>query len=145
MASLKYFMPNLQLKIITPRKVVLEEEISSITLPTADGEITVLPRHANLFSLLKEGVITIRKNGQEDHFAIGGGFLETDGVEINLLVSRAYGQSEIDEKLTKKALQDAEKLVKEAKSEAQRHAAAALLRRSIVDIKLLRKYKRRPT
>ncbi len=133
------------LRIITPRKIVFEEEINSITVPSADGEITVLPRHTKLFSLLNEGVITIRKNGEEYYLAIGGGFLETDGKEISLLVSRAQGQAEIDEKLTEKALKDAEKLVAESKSEEQRHEATALLRRSTVDLKLLRKQKRRPS
>jgi len=127
------------LRIITPRKIVLEEEVNSVTAPSADGEITVLPRHTNLFTLLNEGVVMIRKNGKENYLAIGGGFLETDGTEINLLVSRAQGQSEIDEKLTEKALKDAEKLVAEAKSDEERLKASALVRRSIVDMKLLRK------
>ena len=74
------------LRIITPRKIVLEEEVNSVTAPSADGEITVLPRHTNLFTLLNEGVVMIRKNGKENYLAIGGGFLETDGTEINLLV-----------------------------------------------------------
>ena len=50
------------LKIITPRKIVLEEDASSITVPSADGEITILPRHENLFSMLKEGIIKIKIN-----------------------------------------------------------------------------------
>ena len=42
----------LHLKIITPKKVVLEHEVRSVTAPGADGEFTVLPRHTKLFSLL---------------------------------------------------------------------------------------------
>jgi len=90
-------MDTLLLKIITPKKIVLEKEILSITLPTEEGEITILPHHANLFSILKEGIIKIKYNQEEDYFAIGGGYLETDGHEVNVLVSRAYGQDEIDE------------------------------------------------
>lgn len=131
------------LRIITPKKIVLEDEVDSVTAPASDGEITVLPRHTNLFTLLKDGVVMIKKGGKEDYLAIGGGFLETDGTEINLLVSRAQGQDEIDEKLTEKAIKDAEKLASEAKSEEERHEATTLLRHSIVDLKLLRRHKRR--
>ena len=82
----------MKLRIITPRKVVLEEEINSITLPSADGEITILPNHVNLFSLLNEGVVKIKYDRKEDFFAIGGGYVETNGEYVNLLVSRAYSQ-----------------------------------------------------
>lgn len=133
----------IKLRIITPRKIVFEEDVKSVTAPATEGEITVLPRHTNLFTTLKEGIVTIRMTNKEDFLSIGGGFLETDGKEINLLVSHAYGQQEVDEKLTEKALKDAERLTREAKSEEERHEAAALLRRSVVDLKLLRKHKRR--
>ena len=46
----------LHLKIITPRKVVHKEEVKSVTLPSAEGEITILPKHVPLFSLLQEGI-----------------------------------------------------------------------------------------
>ena len=136
-------MAILRLKIITPKKVVLEKDISSITLPAEEGEITILPRHANLFSILKEGVIKIKYDGDEDYFAIGGGYLETDGYEVNVLVSRAYGQDEIDEKMIEEAKEKAQKILSQAKTDIERQRAAALLRRSLIDSKLLRKKRKR--
>lgn len=131
---------ELQLRIITPTEVVLEEEIRSVTLMTAAGEITVLPKHTNLFSLLVEGIMTIRKEkSTEDHLAIGGGYLETDGKHLNILVSRAYGQDQVDQELTQKALTRAQKILETSKDEAERHEASLLLRRSLVDLKLLKK------
>jgi len=135
-------MSALHLKIITPKKVVLEKEILSITLPTEEGEITILPRHANLFAILKEGIVKIKYDGNEDYLAIGGGYLETDGKMVNVLVSRAYGQDEIDEKMIEEAKEQAKKLLEQAKTDDQRQQAVALLRRSLIDSKLLRKRKR---
>ncbi len=136
-------MSTIHLRIITPNKIVREDDVSSVTAPSVEGEITVLPRHAKLFSLLHEGIIKIKKGSQEEFLAIGGGYLETNGTEITLLVSRAHGQDEIDEKLTEKAIKDAEKIVRETKDETQRHEASAILRRSVVDMKLIKK-RRRP-
>lgn len=127
------------LRIITPRKIVLEEEAGSVTVPSADGEITILPRHEKLFSLLKEGVIKIRKQSREDLFAIGGGYVETNGKEVNILVSKAYHQDEIDRSVTEKAIEDAKKILKSSVDEKQRLEAGALLRRSLVELKLLKK------
>lgn len=130
---------KLKLKIITPKKIVHEEEVSSITVPSVEGELTILPRHTHFFCLLQEGILTYKGDGSDDSLAIGGGYLETDGKEVRVLVSRAYGQDEIDRELTEKALQDAQQLLKEAKDTKQRAEAAALLRKSVIDMRLIKR------
>ncbi|NTU73182.1 ATP synthase F1 subunit epsilon [Candidatus Roizmanbacteria bacterium] len=133
----------MHLKIITPRKIVIDEDIKSVTMPSAEGEITVLPHHSRLLSVLNEGIITIRNEKEEHHLAIGGGYVETDGTDVTVLVSRAYNQTEIDEQLTLKAMEEAKKMLKEVKDVTQRLEAAALLRRSIIDIKLIKRHKKK--
>lgn len=138
-------MSSLHLKIITPKKVVQEEDVYAVTLPTADGVITVLPHHEPLFSLLVEGIVKIKpkkEDADEDYLAIGGGYLETDGKNISILVSRAYGQGEIDEEFTRKAMEEAKKVLSEAKDENQIKEASAIMRRSIIDMKLIKRKKR---
>lgn len=127
------------LKIITPRKIVLEQDADAVTLPSAEGEITILPKHENLFSLLVEGMVKIKKSSHEDFLAIGGGFVETNGKEVNILVSKAYHQEEIDKSVTEKAIEEAKKILKSSVDEKQRLEAGALLRRSLVELKLLKK------
>ncbi len=132
-------MLKLHLKIITPRKVVLDRQADRVTVPSADGEITILPRHTYLLSLLNEGIVRIKESGKEDLLAIGGGYLETDGKDLNILVSRAYGQDEIDADETEKALAQAKLDLEGAKDEKQKQEAQSLLRRSLVEMKLLKK------
>ncbi|MBP9691361.1 ATP synthase F1 subunit epsilon [Candidatus Woesebacteria bacterium] len=129
----------MNLKVITPKKLALELEVESITVPTVAGELTILPKHADLLSLLKEGVITIRTANEEQYLSIGGGYMETDGKKTIILVSRAYGQDEINEDMTQKAIENAEKILSQATDKAERDEAMGLLRRSIVDLKLLSK------
>ncbi len=136
-------MATLRLRIITPKKVVIDEEINALTVPGSEGELTILPRHMNLFCMLTEGVVKIKKGQNEDYLAIGGGYLETDGKSANVLVSRAYHQEEINQEMTEKALKEAEKLLKEAKDEKTRHEALSSYRRSVIDLKLLKKRKRK--
>ncbi len=133
-------MARLHVRVITPRKVVFEKDISSVTLPSADGEITILPRHAKLFSLLSEGVVRMRDT-EEEYLAIGGGYVETDGKDVHILVSRAYGQEEIDAKETERALSEAKKILSETKDEQKRQEAIAVMRRSVIDMKLVRRRK----
>lgn len=135
---------TLHLKIITPKKIVLDEEINAVSIPTFRGEITVLPHHTHLFALLVEGVIKIIKGNKEDYLAIGGGYMETDGKELHILVSRAYNQNEIDHELIQKSIEEAKKILSGSKDRNERLQASAMLRRSLIDIKLLKKRKARP-
>lgn len=134
----------LHLKIITPKKTVLEQEVKSVTIPTSSGEVTILPRHANLFSIITEGIIKIKRLDEEDYLSIGGGYLETDGTNLTILVSRAYGQSEIDESIINKAMDDAKKILSQPVSEAEKQEAISMMRRATIDSKLLKKRKGHP-
>src|SRR3990167_5895030 len=100
----------LNLKVITPKKLAYEKEVMSLTAPSAVGEITILPKHSSLLSLLEEGVIVIKTAKEVEYLSIGGGYLETDGKNVRILISRAYGQDEINESTTQKALENAKKI-----------------------------------
>lgn len=41
---------QLQLKIVTPEKLILEEMVDSVTIPTTEGEVTILPDHIPLIA-----------------------------------------------------------------------------------------------
>ena len=137
-------MNSLRLKVITPRKIVIDKQVNSVSVPTADGEITILPHHAHLFSLLIEGIVKIRIDNNEDALAIGGGYLETNGETVTVLVSKAYGQDEIDRDLTDRAVEEAKHILSKSNDEKERAEAMSILRRSVIDSKLMKRRKSRP-
>jgi len=136
-------MSKLKLKIITPKNIALEKEIDGVTLPSTEGDMTILPRHINLFALLEEGIVHYWAGEDSEYLAIGGGYVETNGEEVSLLVSRAYGQEGIDQQQTQLAMKDAKERMKSAKSEDARKEISSLLRRSAIDAKLLKKKRRK--
>jgi F-type H+-transporting ATPase subunit epsilon len=136
-------MSKLKLKIITPKNIALEKEIDGVTLPSTEGDMTILPRHINLFALLEEGIVHYWAGDDSEYLAIGGGYVETNGEEVSLLVSRAYGQESIDQQQTQLAMKDAKERMKSAKSEDARKEISSLLRRSAIDAKLLKKKRRK--
>ncbi len=105
-------MPHatLKLKIVTPERLVLEEDVTQVTLPTTEGEITILPGHVPLISSLGSGEIVAKSNGNgnagestafdEVPMAVTGGFVEVklskDGSEVIVLADYAEHVSEID-------------------------------------------------
>ncbi len=63
-------------KIITPERVVFSDEVDQVTMMTKSGEITVLPHHIPLVTLLQPGELRYKKNGDDQYIAVSGGFAE---------------------------------------------------------------------
>ena len=69
-------MATIHFKIATPDRVVYENDVDQVTIPTKAGEITVLPHHAPLVSVVKPGELRIMKKGELLPHYIAGGTLE---------------------------------------------------------------------
>jgi F-type H+-transporting ATPase subunit epsilon len=87
----------IQFEIVTPERQVLKEEITQVTLPTKQGEITVLPGHVPLVASLDAGVIEIAKqDGYHDVMSLSGGFVEVLKDKVVVLADIAERAEEID-------------------------------------------------
>lgn len=75
---------QLKLKIVTPERLILEEMVDQVTLPTTEGEITVLPDHIPLISGLASGDVVAVTNGEHIPMAVVGGFLEVKNLVVGL-------------------------------------------------------------
>jgi F-type H+-transporting ATPase subunit epsilon len=67
---------KLQLKIVTPEKMILEELVDQVTMPTISGEITILPDHIPYVTALSSGDIVAVRDGEYIPMAVVGGFVE---------------------------------------------------------------------
>lgn len=107
----------LKFKIVTPEKVIYENEISQVSIPTMNGEITVLPNHIPLISVLKAGELKIKDKDGEHSMAVSGGFLEVRGQnEIVILADNAERVADIDISKAEEAKQRAEEQMKNIKN-----------------------------
>jgi F-type H+-transporting ATPase subunit epsilon len=88
---------TLLLQIVSPERVLVEEQAAEIQIPALDGFIGVLPGHAPLLSALKPGgVLTYRTGGQEKVLAVYGGFVEVLPDRVRVLADNAEHKEEID-------------------------------------------------
>jgi len=65
----------LKLKVITPDKVIMDEIVDNVSIPTTTGMITVLDRHIPIVSTIKLGEMTVRKEGDEVSYAVYKGLV----------------------------------------------------------------------
>ncbi len=86
-----------QLDIVTPRKTIFSDKVSSVSVPGELGGFQVLIGHAPLMSSLVIGEIKLTdKNGKIEHYATTGGFLEVRDNKVILLAETAEKVSDID-------------------------------------------------
>jgi len=133
---------QIKFKIVTPERTVFEDEIDQVTLPTQEGEITVLPEHIPLIAVLVPGELVIKQNGKEVAMAVSGGMVEVRKNELTILADTAERAEEIDLARAEEARQKAEKLKDEKirMDETEYAAVAALMERNLARIKVARKH-----
>jgi len=108
---------KIKFKIITLEKTVYEDEVDGITIPTTDGEITVLSRHTPLVAILKPGSMLIKKDGQEVLLSVSSGFIEVrQDSEVVILADTAERAEEIDIERAEAARARVEQMMKEKES-----------------------------
>ena len=73
----------MRLKIVTREKLILDQEVSSITLPGTEGQMTILPTHTAMVATLKKGKVL--------GYEIEGGFVEV--LKDQVLVISKTGQT----------------------------------------------------
>lgn len=136
---------TIQFEIVTPERLVSSEEILQVTVPTESGEITILPNHIPLVSLLKAGVLEIKKLDQSlDVLSVSGGFIEVSSNKVIVLADTAERAEELDEAQIQAAQLKAEELKKNASNadEVQFAAVAAQLESELARSRALSRWRR---
>jgi len=127
----------LQLEIVTPEKLAYADEVDSVVLPGSEGELGVLPHHAPLISTLGAGELRLRKGGQEESFAIVGGFLQVLPDKVVVMAETADVASEIDLEKAQEARRQAEQALESGYVEgADLAAARAALQTALLRIRV---------
>jgi F-type H+-transporting ATPase subunit epsilon len=130
--------------IITPEETILSGDMESLTLPTADGEITVMGGHVPLIGVLVPGTVIARKGKEEWVLAVSRGVIEIDGKSVRVLADTADRAESLEESAVEAARKAAEKLVFERRHDEEGFAeAAALLEREIAKLHTVRRHRAR--
>lgn len=133
----------MKLSVITPEKTLFKEsDIKRVTLPTSEGEITVLPGHTRLVVFLAPGELIIEDNQEIRPLAVSGGFVEVTQNQIKVLADTAETVEEIDLERAEQARQRAEKLLKEKKTDTREFAyLTAKIEKELSRLKVGKKYR----
>jgi F-type H+-transporting ATPase subunit epsilon len=137
----------LQCEIVTQERTVFSDQVDAVNLPGSEGRMGILPNHTPLLTTLAFGEVVIRRDGQEEFFAIGGGFAEVQPDKVIVLADSAEHVAEIDIQRAEEARKQAEKMMAEGVPEDPEYYAQvrASLQRAQVRIDVARRRRRQST
>jgi F-type H+-transporting ATPase subunit epsilon len=128
-----------RLRIVTPYREVVMEDVSEAQIPGKEGYLGVLPGHAPLISELKVGEISYKRAGKSTHLAVSGGFVEVLPDQVTILAETAERAEEIDVARARAANEEAEKLLRAAHPETDLDLATVALDRALVRLQVAAK------
>lgn len=99
---------TLKLRIITPERELLDQDVEEVIAPGAAGEFGVLPDHIVFLTMLAPGRLVYRSGGRREVLAIFGGYAEVADNVMTVLADGAEPVTEIDGEAARRAAREAE-------------------------------------
>ena len=125
---------SISLKVVTPVRLVLEEQVDELTAPGPLGQLGILPDHAALMTTLETGQLSYRKSGATAVVTVAGGYAEVLDNVVTVLANAAEFPQEIDTARAEEARARAERTLEasDGVDEDALAAARAALQRAVV-------------
>ncbi len=96
---------KLELEVVTPERLLVREDVSTVQAPARNGYVGILPGHAPLLAELGTGYLNFEAGGKRWYLAVHKGYLEVLNDRVRVLADAAERAEEIDVERARKALQ----------------------------------------
>jgi F-type H+-transporting ATPase subunit epsilon len=121
-------MPLLHFELVSPERLLLSEEVASVTIPGTEGDMGILPNHAPVLSTLRPGIVVVtRESGEADQIFVRGGFAEVNPQGLTLLAETATPIAELDAAALALHVKNLEEDVADAQDDETRRRAQEML------------------
>jgi F-type H+-transporting ATPase subunit epsilon len=135
---------KIRLRVVTPTRLVLDEDVDEATAQGELGEFGVLPNHIAFLSTLVAGELSYKQGASKKTLAISGGYAEVLDNVMTVLAPAAEFAAEIDTARAQRAKERAEKTMTTVNPEEKDWVIAeAALQRALVRLQVAGKEARR--
>jgi F-type H+-transporting ATPase subunit epsilon len=109
-------MSKLEIEILSPQGTIFKEKVLSISFPTLNGIITVLPGHTDLVTKLCDGEIIVKLiTGFAKKITVSSGFIEIISNNVNVITEFAAHSNVTNKQKIDKAIKLARDIKKRRK------------------------------
>lgn len=111
---------KLKLTIVSQKEKLFDQEVDAVTLPTANGLITLLKDHQPLISKLVVGELVYQKDGQKHEMFLTQGFVNKKADnQVLVVVDSAFNARELNDEKIKAAIAKAKEAFKVTKDKQE--------------------------
>jgi F-type H+-transporting ATPase subunit epsilon len=134
-------MGTLLLEVVTPKGVLVSQNVDMVIAPGAEGEFGVLPGHINFLSAIVPGRLRFDYGGKSEYMAVSPGFAEVSGDRLSILADSAEKAVDIDIERARRAMERAKKRLEKDRSskDIDFQRAETALKRAISRIEVAEK------
>jgi F-type H+-transporting ATPase subunit epsilon len=111
--------------LVSPERKLASIDAKSVVIPGIEGDITLLPNHADFLTSLRPGILAVEDSATVQEFLVTGGFVEVSESTATVLAEKAVPKAEVDRTFLEHFIEEAEG---EASSSSQSNRARADLR-----------------
>ena len=108
--------------LVSPERKLASIEAKSVVVPGIEGDITLLPNHADFLTSLRPGILVVEDSVTVQEFLVTGGFVEVSESIATVLAEKAVPKAEVDRTFLGHFIEEAEEEVNNS-SESQRARA----------------------
>ena len=121
---------SLNVRVITPDKVVWDAMAEELILPSSTGQLGILTDHAPLLTALDIGVMRLKSDAGWTSIVLMEGFAEVEDNKVTILCNGAEEGSSIDAATVQQELEKVTLLVDEATTKKEKIEATIELRKA---------------
>ena len=103
---------NFNTEIISPEKILLTDKTDSVTIPSFEGEMTILANHISLITFLRPGIIEINGTKKNKYF-LEEGTVEFSNNNLVILSSTIIEASNLSKEKINKIIEESENQLKQ--------------------------------
>jgi F-type H+-transporting ATPase subunit epsilon len=127
---------KLTLEIVTPDRVLVNEQVDEVELPGSEGYFGVLPGHTELLASLQVGELWYRIGQEKFYLAVAFGFVEVLPDHVTVLASVAEKAQDIDVGRAEEAKKRAESRVANPSGDMDFERARVALMKSLIRLQV---------
>ena len=99
---------SFKLEIISPEKIIFSDETKMVTLPSYEGDMSILKNHISIITLLRPGIIKVQNDGNFKEFFVQDGAVEFFNDSLVVLSASAINVKDLSKEFVDNLTKDSQ-------------------------------------
>ena len=100
---------NFKIEIISPEKIIFSDNATMVTLPSYEGNMSILKNHISIITFLRPGIVKVqKKDGNFENFFVQDGTVEYFNDSLVVLSASAINVKDLSKEFVNNLNKDTE-------------------------------------